>query len=252
MAKNKLQKFADMASYSHVFEADYKDLKEGGFEKRGNWHEWFGNDNPIVLELGCGKGEYTVGLARENKTANYIGVDIKGARMHTGATQALQEGLTNVAFIRTRIEFIEQFFAPGEVSEIWITFPDPQMNKPRKRLVGTTMLRRYRTFLRPDGLVHLKTDSPFLFAYTTEMLKVNDIVPITCTPDLYAGSTPDPSLGIRTYYETKWLSAGLSIKYVRFQLPNAPQPLIEPEVDIQHDNYHSVGYSYKFKDADNK
>ena len=238
-----------MAAYDHVFEADFESLQAHGFEYRGRWTEWFGNDNPIVLELGCGRGEYTVDLARKNLDVNYIGVDIKGARMHTGATQAAQEGLKNVAFLRTRIEFIEQFFAPAEVSQIWVTFPDPQMKKVRKRLVGTLMLSRYRNFLKPDGVVHLKTDSPFLTAYTQAMLQVNHIEPQAASEDLYAdierGVLSDPALGIRTYYEQKWIDAGMTIKYFRFRLPEQAV-LAEPDVDIEHDNYHNVGRNVKF------
>ncbi len=238
-----------MAAYSHVFEADFESLQAGGFELKGRWAEWFGNGNPIVLELGCGRGEYTVGLARRSPAVNYIGVDIKGARMHAGATEAVRDGLKNVAFIRTRIEFIEQFFAPSEVSEIWVTFPDPQMKKPRKRLVGTLMLSRYRGFLKPGGLVHLKTDSPFLSAYTEAMLAANGITPQAATKDLYAdieaGRLSDPALGIRTYYERKWIDAGMTIKYFRFQLPQ-DSSLSEPDVDIERDNYHNVGRNVKF------
>lgn len=240
-----------MAEYSHVFEASFESVQENGFELRGKWNEWFGNSNPIVVELGCGRGEYTVGLARRNPAVNYIGVDIKGARMHTGATEALQEGLKNVAFLRTRIEFIEKFFAPGEVSEVWITFPDPQMKKPRKRLVGTLMLSRYRQFLSRQGLVHLKTDSPFLTTYTQAMLSENAIVPQAATSDLYAdieaGKLTDPALGIRTYYEQKWIAAGMTIKYFRFTLPQDIE-LKEPDIEIEEDNYHNVGRNVKFKE----
>lgn len=250
MGKNKLKKFADMASYDHVFEADFEDLSQGEFQQRGHWHEWFGNDNPIVIELGCGRGEYTVGLARRDPAKNYIGVDIKGARMHAGATEAANEGLKNVAFLRTRIEFIERFFAPGEVSEIWVTFPDPQMRKPRKRLVGTLMLSRYRTFLRPDGPVHLKTDSPFLLEYTRLMMEHNNITPQAFTSDLYAQGEPDPALGIRTYYEQKWIGAGMTIKYIRFLIPQGVD-LIEPDVDIERDNYHNVGRNVVIRKTDN-
>lgn len=249
MGKNKLKKFADMASYPHVFEADFDTLSKGEFQQRGHWHEWFGNTNPIVVELGCGRGEYTVGLARRDPSKNYIGVDIKGARMHAGATEAANEGLKNVAFLRTRIEFIERFFASDEVSEIWVTFPDPQMRKPNKRLVGTLMLSRYRTFLRPEGAVHLKTDSPFLLEYTRYMMDANHITPQAFTTDLYAQGEPDPALGIRTYYEQKWIDAGMSIKYIRFLIPQGVD-LVEPEVDIERDNYHNVGRSVVIRKTD--
>lgn len=257
MAKNKLQKFAEMAEYNHVFQADFSDLYSSDdnaaetnsesilssikFHMRGQWgRQFFHNDNPIVVELGCGKGEYTVGLAKLYPNKNFIGVDIKGARMHTGATQAKEEGLTNVAFIRTRIEFIEAFFAPGEVSEIWVTFPDPQMRKERKRLVGTLMLSRYRNFLKADGFVHLKTDSPFLHTYTTEMLRVNKINPAVALSDLYGSGYDDEILSIKTYYEGKWLEHGLTIKYFKFTIPQSVS-LIEPDIEIEHDTYHMVG-----------
>ena len=145
MSKNKLSKFADMKEYPHVFEAPFAALEEATFDMKGRWHQdFFKNDNPIVLELGCGRGEYTVGLAKLFPEKNFIGIDIKGARMWHGATESLKEGMTNVAFLRTHIEFIERFFAPGEVSEIWLTFSDPQMKKATKRLTSTYFLNRYR------------------------------------------------------------------------------------------------------------
>ena len=174
MGKNKLQKFDDMSGYPHVFQYPFAVLREKGFDMKGRWNiDFFKNDNPIVLELGCGKGEYAVGLARKYPNKNFIGIDIKGARMWTGAKASLQEGLSNVAFLRTSIELIDHFFAPGEVSEIWITFPDPQMKKVRKRLTSTRFMELYRRLLRPDGLIHLKSDSPFLYTYTCEMVKAN-------------------------------------------------------------------------------
>ena len=167
MGKGKLEKFADMRDYPHVFEYPYSVVDNVPFEMKGNWNrDFFKNDNPIVLELGCGRGEYTVGLGRMYSDKNFIGVDIKGARMWTGATDALKAGMKNVAFLRTNIEIIERFFAPGEVSEIWLTFSDPQMKKATKRLTSTYFMNRYRKFLKPDGLIHLKTDSNFMFTYT--------------------------------------------------------------------------------------
>lgn len=245
MGKNKLQKFAEMDCFEHVFQADYSQLVQGEnqlhFKMKGKWgSDFFKNNNPIVVELGCGKGEYTVGLAKLFPQKNFIGIDIKGARMHTGASQAKAEGLKNVAFIRTRIEFIEAFFDKNEVSEIWITFPDPQMKKERKRLVGTLMLTRYRNFLSPNGFVHLKTDSPFLYQYTKAMLELNKIEPTVMLSDLYGSGFNDDILSIQTYYEGKWLEHGLTIKYFKFNLPQK-QKLIEPEIEIEHDTYHMVG-----------
>ena len=152
MGKNKLAKFDDMASYPHVFQYPFATLQEKGFELKGHWHEqFFKNDNPIVLELGCGKGEYTVGLGKLFPNKNFIGVDIKGARMWTGAKESLEAGMTNVAFLRTSIELIAHFFAAGEVAEIWLTFPDPQMKKANKRLTSTRFMKMYREILAGGG-----------------------------------------------------------------------------------------------------
>ncbi|MBP8791018.1 MAG: tRNA (guanosine(46)-N7)-methyltransferase TrmB [Breznakibacter sp.] len=248
MAKNKLKKFEEMAGYGHVFQADFEDLKKEGFEMKGQWNQqFFKNDQPLVLELGCGKGEYTVGLAKLFPNKNFIGIDIKGARMHSGATEAKELGLCNVAFVRTRIEFITSFFAENEVDEIWVTFPDPQMKKPRKRLVGTTMLKRYNTFLKPGGLVHLKTDSRFLHTYVNELFKANNIQPVVNLDDLYHSGYDDEILGIQTYYESKWLNHGLAIKYVQFRLEDAEQ-LQEPDVEIEFDNYYNAGRGVKIRE----
>lgn len=253
MGKNKLSKFADMKAYPHVFEFPFKYQDEQPCTMQGHWNDaFFHNTNPIVLELGCGRGEYTVGLAEHHPDKNFIGVDIKGARMWTGATQALERGLTNVAFLRTSIEIIDRFFAPGEVSEIWITFPDPQMKRYTKRLTSTPFLVRYSRILQPDGLIHLKTDSPFLYTYTDALLTTNHMPVDVNTPDLYAAAvseTPAASeeddglraaRAIQTYYEGQWLSRGLTIKYIRFHLPAAPQ-LIEPDIEIELDTYRSYG-----------
>lgn len=244
MGKGKLQKFADMARYPHVFEQPWAGPEEEPFALRGRWREdFFHNDAPLVLELGCGRGEYTVGLARLFPEKNFIGVDIKGARMWTGATQALQEGLKNVAFLRTRIEIIDRFFAPGEVDELWLTFSDPQMKKATKRLTSTYFMERYRHFLRDGGLVHVKTDSPFMYTYTRCMAERNGLPVEVMTDDLYARpGLADEILSIRTYYEQQWLDRGLTIKYIRFRLPLTGS-LAEPEVDIEMDSYRSYGRS---------
>ena len=250
MSKNKLSKFADMASYPHVFEAPFQALDtEAQFELKGYWHDrFFKNNNPIVLELGCGRGEYTVGLGRLFPDKNFIGVDIKGARMWTGATESLKAGMTNVAFLRTNIEFIQRFFAPGEVAEIWLTFSDPQMKKVTKRLTSTFFMERYRGFLQDGGLIHLKTDSNFLFTYTNYMVEKNNLPVLFKTEDLYnmlATETDDEVkqiLGIQTYYEQQWLTRGLTIKYLKFQLPAAGE-LVEPEVEIELDDYRSYNRS---------
>ena len=244
MGKNKLQKFDDMSGYPHVFQYPFAVLREKGFEMRGRWNaDFFRNDNPIVLELGCGKGEYAVGLARKYPQKNFIGVDIKGARMWTGAKASLQEGLANVAFLRTSIELIDHFFAPGEVSEIWITFPDPQMKKVRKRLTSTRFMELYRRVLRPDGLIHLKCDSPFLYTYTCEMVKANGYPVRVQTDDLYHSGLADDILEIRTFYEQQWLARGLTIKYIKWHL-DATSELKEPDIDIEFDTYRSFSRGY--------
>jgi len=244
MGKGKLAKFADMATYKNVFQYPYSVVEHVPFAMQGNWHEqYFHNQNPIVLELGCGKGEYTVGLAKRYPDINFIGVDIKGARMWTGATQALQEGLTNVAFLRTNIEIIERFFAKDEVSEIWLTFSDPQMKNPRKRLTSTYFLNRYRQFLVDDGFVHLKTDSNFLFTYTTYLVEHNHLPIDITTTDLYGPACCDSAAtkeaaSIQTYYESMWIARGLNIKYMKFRLPREGA-LEEPDVEIELDDYRS-------------
>lgn len=232
-----------MAEYSHVFEYPYSQVEEEACEIKGKWNrDFFKNDHPIVLELGCGRGEYTVGLARRYADKNFIGVDIKGARMWTGATEALNEGLKNVAFLRTNIEIIDRFFAPGEVSEIWLTFSDPQMKKVTKRLTSTYFMERYRKFLVPDGLVHLKTDSNFMFTYTKCMIEANRFPVDFMTDDLYHSGLDDDILRIRTYYEQQWLDRGLSIKYIKFHLPQTGE-LTEPDVEIELDDYRSYNRS---------
>ena len=243
MGKGKLAKFADMASYENVFQYPYSVVEHVPFEMRGKWHEdYFKNQNPIVLELGCGKGEYTVELAKLYPDMNFIGVDIKGARMWTGATQALKEGLKNVAFLRTNIEIIERFFAEDEVQELWLTFSDPQMKNPRKRLTSTYFMERYRKFLIDGGIIHLKTDSNFLFTYTTLMVEKNHLPVVEKTDDLY--HTPNlspltsPLLSIQTYYESMWIARGLNIKYLKWQLPRTGL-LEEPDVEIELDDYRS-------------
>ena len=231
-----------MAAYPHVFEYPYSAVDDIPFAMKGNWNrDFFRNDNPIVLELGCGRGEYTVGLARRYADKNFIGVDIKGARMWTGATEALKEGLKNVAFLRTNIEIIDRFFAPGEVGEIWLTFSDPQMKKATKRLTSTYFMERYRKFLIPDGIIHLKTDSNFMFTYTRCMVEANRLPVEYQTDDLYHSGI-DEDLSIRTYYEQQWLDRGLSIKYIKFRLPQEGE-LHEPEVEIELDDYRSYNRS---------
>ena len=189
-----------------------------------------------------------MGLARLFPDKNFIGVDIKGARMWTGATESLNEGMKNVAFLRTHIEFIDRFFAPGEVAEIWLTFSDPQMKKVTKRLTSTFFLERYRRFLVNDGLVHLKTDSNFLFTYTNYVVDENKLPVLFRTDDLYHTLSVEKDeevqriLGIQTYYEQQWIARGLNIKYLKFQLPTKGE-LREPDVEIELDDYRSYNRS---------
>ena len=243
MGKGKLAKFADMETYENVFQYPYSVVEHVPFEVQGHWHEkYFKNNNPIVLELGCGKGEYTVELAKLHPDMNFIGVDIKGARMWTGATLALNEGLKNVAFLRTNIEIIERFFSPDEVQEIWLTFSNPQMKNPRKRLTSTWFLNRYRKFLVDGGTIHLKTDSNFLFTYTQYLVEKNQLPVLLRTTDLYAepldSSEFSEAASIQTYYESMWIARGLNIKYMKFRLPHAVV-LEEPDVEIELDDYRS-------------
>ena len=232
-----------MASYENVFQYPFSVVEHVPFEMKGHWREqYFHNDHPIVLELGCGKGEYTVELAKLYPDTNFIGVDIKGARMWTGATQALHEGLKNVAFLRTNIEIIERFFSEDEVQEIWLTFSDPQMKNPRKRLTSTYFMERYRKFLVDGGIIHLKTDSNFLFTYTTYMVEKNALPVIARTEDLYGNLLPPSSFllprQIQTYYESMWIARGLNIKYMKWRLPRTGT-LSEPDVEIELDDYRS-------------
>ncbi|MBJ2191023.1 MAG: tRNA (guanosine(46)-N7)-methyltransferase TrmB [Muribaculaceae bacterium] len=252
MGKNKLKKFAEMETLGCVYQYPQSVLEsKGDCPLRGNWaKEVFGNSNPIVLELGCGKGEYAVGMGKLYPDRNFIGIDIKGARMWTGAKEVDQLGLTNVAFLRTSIHLLPRFFAPGEVSEIWITFPDPQMKKVNKRLTGTHFLDIYRQVLASEGVIHLKTDSPFLFAYTTAMLDHNSIRPLHTTADLYNSDVNEIVPPIRTYYEQQWLGRGIPSKYIAWRLPGSDVALDEPQVDIEPDTYRSFGRGVLQSSAD--
>jgi len=243
MGKGKLEKFAELDTFDNVFQYPFSVIEEVPFDMKGKWHQkYFNNDNPIVLELGCGKGEYTVELARLYPEKNFIGVDIKGARLWTGAKMALGESLKNVAFLRTNIEIIDRFFATNEVTEIWLTFSDPQMKNPRKRLTSTYFMERYRHFMVDGGTIHLKTDSNFLFTYTTYMAEKNQLPVLFRTEDLYHTSGIDKEtskiLSIQTYYESMWLERGLSIRYMKFSLPHSIL-LQEPEKEIELDEYRS-------------
>lgn len=243
MGKGKLAKFAEMETFDNVFQYPHSVIEQVPFDMKGHWRDqYFKNNHPIVLELGCGKGEYTVGLAKLFPHINFIGVDIKGARMWTGAKQAIEQGLANVAFLRTNIELIDRFFGPDEVQEIWLTFSDPQMKNVRKRLTSTYFMNRYRCFLVDGGLIHLKTDSNFLFTYTLAMVDKNQLPIVQSTEDLYHTTDMDEAtkqiLSIQTYYESMWIARGLNIKYLKFKLPRNGM-LEEPDIEIPLDDYRS-------------
>ncbi|MDD2243807.1 MAG: tRNA (guanosine(46)-N7)-methyltransferase TrmB [Dysgonamonadaceae bacterium] len=240
MGKNKLAKFADMKTYSNVFQYTFGTLQKEEFPLKGKWNNYFNNDNPIVLELGCGKGEYTVGLAKLYPEKNFIGIDIKGARMWKGATEALENDMTNVAFLRTQIELINHFFDQNEVAEIWITFPDPQMKKTNKRLTSTQFMKRYSQILKTDGIIHLKSDSNFLYVYTKAMIEENGLNVLFDTDNLYNSGIDDPILQIQTFYEQQWRSRGLDIRYIKFICPKKDE-WIEPDIEIEPDSYRSYG-----------
>jgi len=217
VAKKKLIHFTENLLFTHLFQPQYPDLQPQ-FWLRGRWNrDFFKNDHSITLELGCGKGEYTVGLALKDQTRNYIGIDVKGARLWRGCKTVEEEDLSNVAFIRSRADHIEQLFEEGEVNEIWITFPDPQPGKERKRLTAPIFLKRYHRILNPDGIVHLKTDNINLFMYTMEILKESPVEILLSTENLYGEYQNEPVAQIQTFYESIWLEQGKSIAYIKFR-----------------------------------
>lgn len=276
MGHDKLRKFAENETFSCLLQPSSKELLADGYanlrdhEVKGRWrermfpHSQAPADSGIVLELGCGKGEYTIDLALRDPSRNYVGVDIKGARLWKGAKYATQHSLPNVAFLRTRVEFISAFFAPGEVSEIWLTFSDPQFRSENSRLSSPVFLGRYRSFLKPGGLVHLKTDSRFLHEYTKAVCKVNGLEVTACTADLYgdvanvaadsrvaadfksaaattAAAATAEATAVQTFYEKMFLEQGYPITYMAFRLDHdgpfaAPR---DPE-DFDSDHWRSV------------
>ena len=262
--KNKLYKFKENETFAALLQPTTEELLGKDYKFKGRWGRlFFGNDNPIVLELGCGKGEYTVQLAKLSPQKNFIGIDIKGARLWKGAKSVTEEKIPNAAFIRTRIEFIESLFGEGEISEIWITFADPQIKRARKRLTGTLFLKRYSHFLKPNGIVHLKTDSLFLYKYTLFTAEQNRLQIINSIQDLYGAAAsnaagaangaaarvgenlPEGLTTIRTFYEQYYIKNGFTIKYLSFRLlaegnatsaceGAAPLSLVEPEWDEEY------------------
>ena len=218
MGHHKLQRFAENLTFPNLFQVGFEQLEQEGFALRGRWSEHFGNNHPITLELGCGKGDYTLALARIHPDRNYIGIDIKGARLWRGAKTALEEPLPNVAFIRTRIELVDRFFAPGEVGEVWITFCDPQPKKPNKRLTAPRFLDTYARFLAPQSTLHLKTDSQELYDYTlNEVLPTRDVEVLASTNDLYHSAYEGEAKLTQTYYERLFLAEGKPITYIQWK-----------------------------------
>ena len=222
--KDKLRKFRENESFSCLLQPATAEVLGTDYRLKGRWgKEFFRNDNPIVLELGCGKGEYTVGLAEMNPGTNYIGVDIKGARLWKGAKYVHENSVPNAAFLRTRIEFIDSVFAPGEISGIWITFADPQIGRERKRLTSPLFLERYRRVMDGNGIVHLKTDSKYLYSYTKALAVQNGLEILADTEDLY-GERDDvgKELSIKTFYESHYLKMGMPINYMAFRIGDVP------------------------------
>lgn len=232
MGKGKQSKFDEIKTFDNVFQPAFEQVFQNDFELKGHWaSRHFRNENPIVLELGCGKGEYTIGLAERFPDINFIGIDIKGARIWTGAKKAYLEKIPNVAFIRSRIEFVNSFFSPGEVAEIWLTFPDPQLKKRRnkKRLTASRFQNLYRDVLKDMGIIHLKTDNRILYDYTLELARKNKLRIEYATNNLYGSEYPELVHGIQTFYEKQFLEEGLNIHYLQFRLPSGKNIMEQAE-----------------------
>ncbi|MEZ7955174.1 MAG: tRNA (guanosine(46)-N7)-methyltransferase TrmB, partial [Bacteroidales bacterium] len=242
MGKDKLRRFEENKSFKCLFQPEFEEIFRRDYYMKGKWHELcFGNTRPVVLELGCGRGEYTIDMAKRYPDKNFIGMDIKGARLWRGAKSATEAGMGNAAFLRTRIEFIEWLFAPEEVSEIWITFADPQIRRDNKRLTAPVFLERYQKFLVSGGIIHLKTDSPYLHEYTCAIAEKNSLEVLNLVKDVYksiengtiSGERAE-LLSIKTHYEEQFISQGHPITYLSFRLP-ADKKIVAPEWD--HDIY---------------
>lgn len=220
-SKNKLKRFKENETFKNVIQPSREEILNGTFSLKGKWNTFFGNDNPIILELGCGKGEYTIGMAKQDDSKNYIGIDIKGARFWRGAKTAIEENIANVAFLRTQIELVDQLFANSEVSEIWITFPDPQIKykRTKHRLTNELFLEKYKAILKKDGVVNLKTDSEFMHGYTLGLLHGKGLEVLYANHDVYKNEgSPKEVLEIQTFYEKQYLEKGKPITYIKFRI----------------------------------
>lgn len=223
MGKDKIKRFTENLTFASLVQPEFDEIFKKDYKLKGRWcADFFGNDKPLVVEMGCGRGEYSVELGRHFPDKNFIGIDIKGARLWRGAKTVIEEGIANVAFLRTRIEFIESFFAENEISELWITFPDPQLRKTRvkKRLTAPEFLKMYARFLRPDGFIHLKTDSQHLHEYTKVVAAENGLKVEECCSDIYPSASKfiDELCSIQTTYEKRYLKEGMAITYIKFSL----------------------------------
>lgn len=237
--KDKLRRFQENLTFGCLVQPEFEEIFKKDYKLKGNWgRDFFGNDNPIILELGCGRGEYTVSMGEMFPQHNFIGIDIKGARLWRGAKTATETPLRNVGFLRTRIEFIDSFFAEDEIDQIWITFPDPQLYKTRikKRLTAPQFLEWYAGFLKQDGSIHLKTDSRHLHDYTVELLNANSLPIHECCTDIYGTGYANELLSVKTTYEQRFLKEGLDITYLRFGLggkKNFENIAFEPDNDLK-------------------
>lgn len=219
-SKNKLKRFQENETFPNVVQPT-RDEVVTNFSYKGKWHSFFGNNNPIIVELGCGKGEYTVALARKNPNKNYIGIDIKGARFWRGAKTAVEENLNNVAFVRTQIELVDFIFGAKEVAEIWITFPDPQIKykRTKHRMTNTNFLKKYHSILSDDGIVNLKTDSEFMHGYTLGLLHGEGHEVLYANHNVYFNhGAPEEVTSIQTFYEKQYLEVDKAITYIKFRL----------------------------------
>jgi len=225
MGKDKLKRFAEVETFDNVFQPSFEDINKD-FRLKDKWNKEFNNNNPIVLELGCGRGEYTVGLAKQFPNKNFIGIDIKGSRIWRGAKTCVEENIDNVRFIRTKIDFIEKFFANNEINEIWLTFSDPQPKRPRKRLTSPLFINRYKNILNKKGVINIKTDSSLLYNYTLDEIKNNNYTILENSSDIYneliirANNELISKINIKTFYEQKWLEEEKKIKFISFMINN--------------------------------